>query len=255
MSGHAYDERWFLVPRPQVRPRLRLICFPYAGGNPDLFRSWVNDVDADVELLAVRLPGRGSRIKETPYEEWAPLIDDCLEALAPYLDAPHVFYGHSFGARLAYELAQQVRHRHPGQTLRLFVSGCRSPGSPQAQPYLHQLCAEDFHRALHTMGGTPPAVLQSEMLMRLMLPVLRSDMRLSEIWEDWHEHPLEIPIHAYFGRHDPIDRQANMAGWSTHTSKAFELIEIDGGHFFLDSHRQQLLHSLSTRMREQHANA
>ncbi|WP_442968500.1 thioesterase II family protein [Pseudomonas sp. Z13] len=88
MSGQAYDERWLLVPRPRIRPHLRLICFPYAGGNPDLFRSWVNGLDADVELLAVRLPGRGSRIKETPYEEWSPLIEDCLEVLAPYLNAP-----------------------------------------------------------------------------------------------------------------------------------------------------------------------
>ncbi|HCF2410878.1 thioesterase II family protein [Pseudomonas paraeruginosa] len=255
MSGHAYDERWLLLPRPRPRPRLRLICFPYAGGNPDLFRGWVDDLDQDVELLAVRLPGRGCRIKEAPYEDWPALIEGCLEALAPYLDSPHAFYGHSFGGRLAYELAQNTRHSHPGATRRLFVSGCRSPASPQAQPHLHTLCAEDFQQALRSMGGTPPAVLESEMLMRLMLPALRSDMRLSEIWQDWHPLPLDIPIHAYFGHDDPIDRQDSMAGWSKHTTDDFELVGIDGGHFFLDSHRRHLLDSMSTRMRHEHAHA
>lgn len=253
MSGRVYSERWLLVPDPKAVPRMRLICFPYAGGNPDLFRGWVDDLDADVELLAVRLPGRGCRIKEAPYQEWLSLLEDCIDVLAPYLNTPHVFYGHSFGGRLAYELAQKTRYLYPGQTQRLFVSGCRSPASPQAEPYLHQLSDEAFRQALKTMGGTPPAVLQSEMLMRLMSPVLRSEMRLSEIWADWHEHPLDIPIHAYYGQYDPIDRYASMVSWADHTSNDFELMSFDGGHFFLESHRQQLLDSMTLRMRNQHA--
>lgn len=255
MSGLALDERWLLSPSPLAQPRLRLICFPYAGGNPDLFRGWEQALPGDVELLGVRLPGRGCRIKEAPYESWSPLLADCLQALAPVLGQPHAFYGHSFGGRLCYELAQRTRHLYPGQTQRLFISGCRSPASPQLQPYLHQLSPEHFHRALQTMGGTPPEVLQNQMLMRLMLPVLRSDMQLSEIWGDWHDEPLDIPIHAYCGRHDPIDRYATMAGWGSHTRASFELTEIDGGHFFLNSHRQQLLHSIRTWMEKPHANS
>lgn len=255
MSGQTYDERWLLIPEPLVQPRLRLICFPYAGGNPDLFRGWTADLDADVELLAVRLPGRGCRIKEPPYQDWPQLIDDCLQALAPFLDQPHVFYGHSFGGRLIYELAQRTRTLYPGQTRRLFISACRSPASEQRRPYLHKLSEEDFQRALLTMGGTAHEVLQNHMLMRLMLPALRSDMRLSELWCDWHEAPLQIPIHAYCGRQDPIDSYASMAGWSAHTRAGFELIEIDGGHFFLDSHRQPMLYSISERMRDSDADS
>jgi len=62
MSRQSKAGRWLMVPRAVKSPRLRLICLPYAGGNPDIFRSWVQHLDAEVELLAVRLPGRGSRI-------------------------------------------------------------------------------------------------------------------------------------------------------------------------------------------------
>jgi len=243
-------ERWLMVPRPVKNPCLRLICLPYAGGNPDIFRPWVEHLDADVELLAVRLPGRGSRIQELPYDDWRSLTEDCLQVLRPFVAEPHAFYGHSFGGRLAYELAQRMQLDFPDFTRRLFVGACRSPGSPQARPYLHQLSECEFRRALATMGATPSAVLESEEVLSLMLPAIRSDMRLAEIWSDWHHAPLPIPLHVYYGHQDPIDNHTSMAGWSSHTSASFELVGIDAGHFFLETHRQQLLSHMAMRLRD-----
>ncbi|MGB5041903.1 MAG: thioesterase domain-containing protein, partial [Nitrospira sp.] len=36
---------------------LRLICFPYAGGGPSLFRGWPLELSQQVEVCAVQLPG------------------------------------------------------------------------------------------------------------------------------------------------------------------------------------------------------
>src|SRR6202000_2437462 len=117
-----------------------------------------------------------------PYADWDSLTEDCLQVLEPLVREPHAFFGHSFGGRLAYELTQRIQLKFPGSTRRLFVSACRSPDSPQARPYLHELSQCDFRRALQTMGATPPAVLESEAVLSLMLPAIRSDMRLAEIW-------------------------------------------------------------------------
>jgi surfactin synthase thioesterase subunit len=241
--------RWCLVPRPVADPRVRLLCFAYAGGNADMFRSWVEHLDSDVELVAVRLPGRGMRIRDALYDAWPALVDDCASALAPYLGEPHAFFGHSFGGRLAYELAQKVRSTVPGICRRLFIGGCRSPDSPQAQPYLHELAEPEFRAALRTMGGTPAAVLEDERLMSLMLPALRGDMRLAELWSDWHETPLDVPLHVYYGHSDPVDSEASVAGWRGFTTSGCELVGLDGAHFFLDSHREPLLAHMVARLR------
>lgn len=243
-------ERWLMLPRPVRNPRLRLICLPYAGGNPDIFRPWVEHLDAEVELVAVRLPGRGSRVQEPPYDDWRSLTEDCLQVLKPFVGEPHAFYGHSFGGRLVYELAQRIQPDFPGSTRRLFVGACRSPDCPQALPYLHQLSRPDFRRALARMGATPSAVLESEAVLSLMLPAIRSDMRLAEIWSDWHGAPLSIPLHLYYGLQDPIDSHASMAGWSSYTSSSCEFVGIDAGHFFLETHREQLLRHMMMRLRD-----
>lgn len=247
--------RWILTVREATRePRIRLICFPYAGGNPDLFRAWAGGVADDVEVLAVRLPGRGVRIREQRYERWEPLLEDTYAALLPYLSEPHALYGHSFGGRLAYELAHLSQRRHPGRTRWLFVSGCRSPGSPQVRPYMHEMSEADFRTALRTMGGTPAELLDGK-LMRPLLATIRSEIRLAELWGDDHGGGVDVPITAMYGRDDPIDNRTSMRGWRDHTPRACELIEMPGGHFFLETHRRELLAVIGSRLEVERAHA
>ncbi|WP_083294661.1 thioesterase II family protein [Burkholderia plantarii] len=248
----ADTARWCLIPRPVPKPRLRLICFAYAGGSADLFRDWVDLLDPDVELVAVRLPGRGMRLRDPLYDAWPALVEDCAFALAPYLAEPHALFGHSFGGRLAYEIAQQVRPAiEPGTCRRLFIGGCRSPDHPQARPYLHDLPEPAYRVAVRAMGGTPAEVFDDERLMKLVLPTLRADMRLAELWGNWHATPLEVPLHIYYGHADPTDGAASVAGWRGFTTSRCELVGIDGAHFFLDSHREPLLEHMVARMRSQ----
>ncbi|WP_244187094.1 thioesterase II family protein [Paraburkholderia steynii] len=241
MSSLVNEVRWCLVPRPVAKPRLRLICFAYAGGNAELFRPWIEYLDADIELVAVRLPGRGARIRDPLYDAWPALVEDCAKALAPYLAGPYALFGHSFGGRLAYELARAERSLGSTNCRRLFIAGCRSPDRAQAQPYLHGLPDAAFREALRTMGGTPVAVLKDARLMNLVLPALRGDMRLAELWRDWHGTPFDVPLHIYYGRHDPIDSEMCVEGWRRFTTAGCELFGIDGAHFFLESHRDQML--------------
>jgi surfactin synthase thioesterase subunit len=135
-------------------------------------------------------------------------------------------------------------------TRRLFVSGSRSPDSPQPRPYLHQLSKADFRRALKTMGATPAAVLENEAVLSLMLPALQSDMRLAEIWRDWHPTRLAIPLNVYYGHQDSVANLASMAGWSNYTCASCEFFGLDAGHFFLESNREELLDHMTMRMRD-----
>src|SRR5690242_13516044 len=78
---------------------VRLICFHHAGGGATSFNLWKRGLGSDVEVIAVEIPNR---------ERFATLRDLVAEVndqLADALDEPHVFFGHSFGALVAYRLA------------------------------------------------------------------------------------------------------------------------------------------------------
>ncbi|MFF4604408.1 thioesterase II family protein [Streptomyces sp. NPDC001339] len=243
------DDKWVITIKQAVkRPSISLICFPYAGGSPDLFRAWSDGLSDDVQLLAVRLPGRGNRIKETPYQDWDVLCQDTLDALADHLAGPHAFFGHSFGARLSYELAKLTAEKFPGMTRRLFLSSSRSPDHPQRRPYMHEMSESGFVEALREMGGTPAEILDNKVMMRFFLPSIHAEIRLAELWHDRHENPLDIPVTAMYGRTDPIDDYASMIGWKQFTRQEGELLEIPGGHFFLETHRPQVLDIINARL-------
>jgi len=231
-------------------PLVRLVCFPFAGGGPDVFRPWAGALDARVELLSVRLPGRGRRIAEEPYREWEPLLDDAWSALAPLLAEPHAFYGHCFGGRLAWELTRRAAAEHPGATRRLFVAGCRSPGSPQQRPLLHALPDDELIAELRRTGATPAEVLDNPRMTKVFLPVLRGDITLAETWDERRPDATDVPVTAVFGREDRVDDEAGMRGWKDVTRGGCELLGIDGGHFFPETHRPQLIEILNARLEE-----
>jgi medium-chain acyl-[acyl-carrier-protein] hydrolase len=239
---------WLLrLKKATVQPALALICLPYAGGNPALFRTWVDRMDEDIDLVAVRLPGRGARLGEPSCADWPTLLTNILDALAPFLDRPHAFFGHSFGGRLAYELACLAARRNPGRTQHLFVSGCRSPNEPR-RPYLHGLSETDFRLAVREMGGLPDELLANEPLMRLLSPAVRNDIRLAELWDDREPVPLAVPITVCYGRDDRLDSGPAMRGWPAFGTRECELVELPGGHFFLDTHRRELLDVITDRL-------
>jgi surfactin synthase thioesterase subunit len=233
-------------------PKIRLICLPYAGGGTGVFRSWADGVDDSVELMSVVLPGHGSRIDEPPYEAWGPLLADTFTAVAPYLAEPHAFYGHSFGGRLAYELAHMARTERGSRTRHLFISSCRCPASPQTRPYLHQLSDSEFLAALRSSYGAPREIVRDRTLMEPKLAALRSDIKLAELWNDGKAQRLTIPITAIYGEDDMIDNQASMSGWPDYSEAGGELIGIPGGHFLVDTNTRRILEIINARLHLAH---
>src|SRR5689334_23170132 len=114
---------WFTCSPPGSRFRMRLFCFPYAGGSAQIFRSWSTQLPPGVEVCPIHLPGRGLRLRDAPYSRLEPLLDRISEALIPQLERPYALFGHSMGAMISYELARRLRDAGVRQPLHLFLSG------------------------------------------------------------------------------------------------------------------------------------
>jgi medium-chain acyl-[acyl-carrier-protein] hydrolase len=245
----ARTRRTETLKRASGPPSIRLICVPHAGGNPELFWPWVDRLAPNIELLAVRLPGHGPRIADRTFDQWDALLADTFEGLEEYLHEPNALFGHCFGGRVAYEFLQfATRHIGAGAcTQRLFVSACRSPDAPHRGRYVHALPDRELRDALRQRGA-PDEVLQNDAVMRLVLPAVRSEFRLAELWDDRHQTGVDVPITAIHGRDDPEDGLLSMKGWEAFSTKQCELVEVPGDHFFPSSDPAPLLDVINSRL-------
>lgn len=232
-SVPAFD-RWFVRPAgPRPQARIRCVVLPFAGGGPAAFRDWYNRLGPEIDLLVLQLPGRERRIAEPPVIDLAAAVAAIATAVAPAFDLPVVFFGHSMGAILAFEVVRLMRRHGRPIPAHLFVSGFRAPDSPDPRPQVAQLDDPAFFAELRRLGGTPPAVLDNEELMGLVLPALRADFRLVESYRFIPEEPLSCPVTAFAGTQDREAAPEAMAGWTRQTSRRFLLHSILGSHFFV----------------------
>ena len=239
---------WLVRQNPLGRPRLRLFCFPHAGGGASAYRGWERRLPDEVELVVVQLPGRESRLLEPAFSQLHELADVLEGVLRRTLDAPFAFFGHSMGAYIAFELARRLEPRYPLR--QLFVSACRAPHMPASVPPLHGLPDTEFIEKLSDRyQEIPLEVRESEELMELVLPNLRADLELVETYRLPDRPPrLAVPIGGFGGTSDKSVSEAELRGWDELTRASFRLRMFPGGHFYLQPNRDRLLRALSAEL-------
>lgn len=242
-------DSWITCRRPSPQARLRLFCFPYAGGGAAIFRAWSDGLPADVEVCPVQFPGRGTRLMEAPFTRLAPLIQSLAQALFSLLDKPFAFFGHSLGALVSFELARQLRRQYGVQPVRLFISADRAPQIPYRDPLIHRLPEQEFLLELLRLKGTPREVLEDAELRQIMLPLLRADFAVYETYGYATEPPLNCPISAFGGLRDHRVNRGDLEAWRDQTSVSFSLRMFPGDHFFLNTTQPALLRVLSQELR------
>lgn len=250
MTHRPPTDRWTVTPRPNPYARLRLFCFPYAGGGATIYAAWPKLLPPEVEVVAVQPPGRETRIGETPFTDLAALVDAMHAALLPKLrERPFAFFGHSNGALMAFELTRLLRRRNDPLPLHLFVSGRPAPQLELDDPPVHDLPEDEFVEELRRLQGTPEEILQHSELLQLVVPLLRADFSLGETYGFVPEAPLELPVSAYGGERDAEVPQAHVEAWREQAGGAFDTRMFPGGHFFVNEDRAQVVREVSDALR------
>lgn len=237
------------APRPSCD--LRLFCFHHAGVGAAVYRPWALQMHTDVEVCAIELPGRGNRLREPALESIGAIVAQLLEHLRPELDRPFVFFGHSMGAVLAYEVALALAETGQPVPEHLFVSGRRPPHVPDPMSPLGELPDSAFVAEINRRyGGIRPELLQHPDVMELLLPALRADIRAL----DRHQPPrprvaLPCPITAMGGEADAVTPMEHLDAWRPLTTAAFAVKRYPGDHFYLDPRRPEVLADLAAAVR------
>lgn len=241
---------WINCPKTNPQAKLRLFCFHYAGGGALSFRSWVDQLPSAVEVCLIELPGRGLRMMEPPFTQFELLIPALEKALLPSLNKPFVFFGHSMGALVSFELARRLHTTHNLIPLHLYVSGYRAPQIPDPDPPIHDLCEPAFLNELRRYNGTPEEVLNNSELMQLLLPALRADFAVLENYVYAPFPSLDCPITAFGGLQDWKASYEELVAWQEQTSTTFSLKMFPGDHFFIYSSESLLLQYLSQELHQ-----
>jgi medium-chain acyl-[acyl-carrier-protein] hydrolase len=235
VSGNT--DRWVERKAATDVARLRLFCFPYAGGGARSFRDWADKLGPNLEVCAIALPGRDRRLSEPALRRADEAVDILGEVLRPYLDLAFVLFGHSMGAILAYEVARRLLTHAGVEPRGLFVSGHRAPHLPSLRRNLHNLPRNELIAEVKAFNGTPAEVFDHEDLIDLVLPTLRSDFELVETYAQSAGPVLSCPVIAMSGSQDRDVLPEQLAGWRSVTTGPFKTMLFAGGHFYLNDAR------------------
>src|SRR2546428_13168134 len=108
----------------------------------------------------------------------AALVAAIEAVIAPHLEDPFAFYGHSMGAAVAFELARALRRHGRPLPSALYVSSARAPQfrlnwTPPPAPD-----EDEFLEQLRSLNGIPAEVLDNPEAMKLAIRALRADTAL-----------------------------------------------------------------------------
>jgi medium-chain acyl-[acyl-carrier-protein] hydrolase len=218
-----------------------MFCVPHAAGSPATFSQWPAKLPAEVEVWGINLPGRGNRLLEPPIDRLRPLVEALGEAIIPFLEKPFVFYGHSMGTLVSFELARWLRRHNYPQPAHLFVSSRAAPHIASTRKPLHGLPDAELIEELGQFNGTPKEILENKELMQLLLPAIRTDFSILETYVYTPDAPFSFPITVFGSFEDPDVSADGLGSWCEHTASSCVVRMLAGDHFFIQTAQGSLL--------------
>jgi surfactin synthase thioesterase subunit len=234
----------FVIPEPVNNPKIRLFCFPYAGGSHTIYTPWLGQFKDCIELVFIQLPGRGSRLIETPHNNMASIIDELMEHADYITNILYMLFGHSLGSRIAFDLAYNLHNENYPLPEYFIGSGSRAPHLKDEKKSIHSLPNEQFIVELDKMNGTDKRILQNEELVNLLTPMLRADFKIAEL----HQAPkiaISVPFTILQGSDDIDITPAQLNAWSELSQAEISIVHLPGDHFFINHHSSLVINQVN----------
>ncbi|MFD8704049.1 thioesterase II family protein [Kitasatospora sp. NPDC059648] len=231
-SSAAVDNPWFRRFSPSDFAPARIVIFPHAGGSASYYMEYAKALAPYADVLAVQYPGRQNRFAEPTIDSVPELAGQIYGQLRPWVDRPIVFFGHSMGSAVAFEVARCFTRDGLAGPERLFVSAGRAPSLPR-DTAVHKLPDDRLLEEVIRLGGTDERILDVPALRELIMPALRADYTAIETYRAAPDAVVPQPITALVGEADANATVEQAAQWERHTSGGFSLRVFPGGHFYV----------------------
>jgi surfactin synthase thioesterase subunit len=226
--------------------KIKVICFCHAGGSAYNYSSFKQYFPNNIEFTPYDLPGHGSKIRKDLMRNMDDLLDTLYVDIAPTLDSPYAFYGHSLGAVIAFSLTQKICINHKNQPIHLFLSGRGNSSYLHNDKIQRHLLPKDaFRTMLKDMGGMPKSVLENEELMDFFEPIIRADFELLESYCSVSSDKLNIPFSVFIGDSEKTTKEEAQQ-WQNETTIPIQLHIMQGDHFFIFDRTQEIVSEMTS---------
>lgn len=219
--------KWLWLPQPRPDARWRLYCFAHAGAGASTFSSWGRAAPPDIEIAAIRLPGREARLDEEPLTRLPVIAQAISEVIASIDHRPFALFGHSAGGKLAIHVAARLEAigRCPRHA---FISGAPAALSSDR---IHDLDDEKFLQAIaRKFGSLPAQITDDSEVWKIFERPLRADMEALEM-DDLSPIPLSTPLTIICGARDNVVVDGHSANWNMWSRGTVQYEAVDADHF------------------------
>lgn len=228
----------------------RLVTFPQAGGTGSGY-CWLSaGLSPSAEVLTLQYPGRQERRHEPLIDDIGRLADEICEVSGNegWADGrPTAFFGHSMGATVAFEVARRLESETGTVLSMLFISACRAPSQVRFE-YVHRGDDESLLARLVALNRANARLVENEKARSLIMPVIRSDYYAMENYRYASGPKLNCPLTVLVGDSDPLTTIEEARAWSGHTTRNVDLRIFPGGHFYIDTHRAEVIRVIAERL-------
>ncbi len=223
--------------------KTKLFCFPYAGGSAaSIYTKWKRLFNNSIEVYPIELAGRGRRYCDPFYNNMEEVVEDVYSIIKNEIETTddYVFFGHSFGSIISYELTHKIMEENLKKPKHIFFSGNRAPHRREPKN-IHHLPDDEFLQEIISLGGTPEELLREKELLDLYLPLLRADFKVNDTYSYVkREAKLDCDITVINGRQDDMSI-TDITEWNLHTSENCKFFMMDGGHFFINDKTEDII--------------
>lgn len=244
LEGIQILNPWLIRGGSDPHAPCRLVCFHSMAVGASLFTKFLLNPPHGCDILAVQAPGRENRRSEPPAESVDELVDQILPHLLPLCDRLLVFWGHSFGGIVAWEAIRRLREEHHIEPNHFVLTGTAAPH------LMHRWQNREVLLKALVTDNTPDYLMSlsryvdNPEFIRAILPDMRRDFPLLKNYRFQMSSPLHCPITAFAARQDDMVYMDEIREWIEYTDSGFELIEVDGDHWFLDRNRERITATL-----------
>lgn len=229
---------------------MRLFCFTFAGGSASFFNGIEPYLRPDIRLVKLEYAGHMERRREPFYGDFDALTADMYSQVKAQVreGGPYALFGYSMGALAAAEVTNMILARGelpPPEHVFLASHGPRALGE---RPCANGLDADEVVKqwTIH-FGGLSERLINSQTFWRIYLPIYRADYGLIENYDFSRlDFVTDIPAAVLFSPAD-IPRR-DMEKWRRVFTGACDILEYDGGHFFLREHEREVADAINERL-------
>lgn len=224
------------------RSQVRLVFFPFLGGQSLSFKDLSRTLPATWEMWAPDPPGHG-RAQGELLENFDEMIGLYLQYLDHLFQGRFYLYGHSMGGLIAWKIARALE-KNGVAPRRVMVAASPVPHRVSEYENLRGMDRDQLIENLLSCGGIPQAIAARKRFLLRFMPVIEADIKIF-LGARFGRELLTAPLSVFYSDGDVFCHHSIMPEWKDYASDV-TWEKMEGNHIFIHSHYRAVGEKISS---------